>query len=109
MLGETSSQTAGYAFLSILTGAVYALVSLAVPTLHATEAAAGARVTRRAALWRTSRGALFIAFLTIIPVTLAIIRYPASVLHAFVDVPNHLQLWKESIRQEWLTSLKARF
>jgi cellulose synthase/poly-beta-1,6-N-acetylglucosamine synthase-like glycosyltransferase len=115
MFGETRNETAGYAFLSILTGAVYAIVSVAIPVLHAHEAASGSLVTHKIALWRTSRAALFVAALTFIPVTLAIVRYPAAALDYFAVLPSHLSPshWLDSTHWQaawkWLLSLKRRF
>jgi len=102
LVGEAKPETAGYAFLSILTGTTYALVSVAVPALHAGEAAAGAGVTRRTALWRTARGPLLLGLILFIPVGLAIAHYPAYVLASFLKTPHDTALWK------WLAMLKRR-
>ena len=106
LVGEAKPETAGYAFLSILTGTTYALVSVTVPALHAGEAAAGAGVTRRTALWRTARGALAVGVILFIPVGLAIAHYPAYVLTSFLKMPHDPALHKALVN--WLAALKRR-
>ena len=83
LVGEATNNAAGYVFLSILGGAMYAVVSVAVPVLHASEAATRASIGVSAALWRTSRGSLVMAFIVLLPVAWAMARYPGYALRVF--------------------------
>ncbi len=65
LIGERLGHSAGYLFLSVLAGAIYATVAVAVPTLHAMDAAANAGVSRGFALRRTAPGALLLALAAI--------------------------------------------
>ncbi len=83
LVGEATNNAAGYVFLSLLGGAMYAIVSVAVPVLHASEAAARAGVSISAALWRTSRGPVVMASIVLVPLAWAMAQYPAYALRVF--------------------------
>jgi cellulose synthase (UDP-forming) len=62
IFGEyVTAAAAGYVYLSVLGGAVYALVAILLPLRHATEVSRAAGVSVVAALRRTARPATFLA------------------------------------------------
>jgi cellulose synthase (UDP-forming) len=83
VVGEATNNAAGYVFLCIAAATTYAVVSIAVPLLHASEAAASAGQPFRFALWKTARLPLFTALLGLLPVVLAAARYPVYLTHVF--------------------------
>jgi len=83
LYAESLTTAAGYAFLCLLGGATYALVSLVIPLLHAWEAAKAAGVRMRAALRETVALPLLIAVLTTVPSIVDIVRYPAYASRIF--------------------------
>ncbi len=87
VIGEATNNAAGYIFLCIAAAAIYAVVSAVVPLLHAAEAAANAGASLRRALWTTVRMPLVLAFLTLLPVLLAAVRYPVYLTHVFPTWP----------------------
>ena len=62
---------------------MYSVVTVTVPVLHASEAARRARVRFSAALWRTARAPLVLALFGLLPIALAIARYPSYAMHVF--------------------------
>lgn len=83
--GEATNNAAGYVFLCIAAATTYAVVSVVVPLLHASEAAANASASFGFALWKTARAPLFMALAGLLPVALAVVRYP---LYLTYVVPN---------------------
>ena len=81
LVGEATNNAAGYVFLSILAALMYLLISVAVPLLHAAEAAKRARVTIGAAVRRTARGPVLLTLVGLMPVALAVAQYPAYAMH----------------------------
>jgi cellulose synthase (UDP-forming) len=84
LFGERyDSRAAGYVGLSMLAALTYALVTMAVPVLHAREAATAAGASVIEALRRTVLGALSLAAVSLIPAVAAAVFYPAYVKQAF--------------------------
>jgi cellulose synthase (UDP-forming) len=81
--GESINNAAGYVFLCILGGLLYATVSMLVPVLHAREMAARARVPGGMALRRTSIVPLLLGIFALLPAMYALIHYPAYAQHIF--------------------------
>ena len=77
IIGESISNAAGYVFLCLLIGFLYAIVSIVVPILHAREMAARAKVDAGIALRRTSIVPLLIGIFALLPAAYAAIHYPA--------------------------------
>ena len=90
LAGERHPTTIGYVFLSLLGAAVYAMVSMAVPVLHAREAGRSAGVGTLRALWRTSRASLALASLAFLPIVVAALRFPPGAVHGFVHYPYEI-------------------
>ncbi len=83
VIGEATNYAAGYVFLCMLSGLMYSVVTVTVPVLHASEAARRARVRFSTALWRTARAPLVLALFGLLPIALAIARYPSYAMHVF--------------------------
>jgi cellulose synthase (UDP-forming) len=83
LFGESKNKAAGYVFLCMAAGFMYSLFCLAVPYLHAAETALQCNVPVRVSVWRTSLLPLIIAYVLLVPVSVAIVRYPEYALHAF--------------------------
>jgi hypothetical protein len=83
VIGEATNYAAGYVFLCMLSGVMYTIVTFVVPVLHASEAARRARARFSTALWRTARAPLVLALLGLVPIGLAIARYPSYAMHVF--------------------------
>jgi cellulose synthase (UDP-forming) len=83
IVGELSTNAAGYVFLSLLAGATYAIVALTVPLLHAREVAAGASVSYFRSLWATTRTPLLMALVALAPVCLGGALYPTYLEYTF--------------------------
>jgi cellulose synthase (UDP-forming) len=83
LIGEATNNAAGYVFLCILSGFVYSLIAILVPVLHSAELAAHNNMTIRAAIRRTSMAPLILGYLSLIPVAVALTRYPHYVMTVF--------------------------
>jgi cellulose synthase (UDP-forming) len=83
IIGESTHNAAGYVFLCILGGFLYATVSMLVPVLHAREMAARAKVATGTALRRTSIVPLLLGIFALLPAAYAAIHYPAYAEHVF--------------------------
>jgi cellulose synthase (UDP-forming) len=83
LYGEATNNAAGYVFLCIAGGFIYSAVAILVPLLHAVDTTAQSNVSLRQALRRTSLIPLVMGFISILPVMLAIIHYPAYAIHVF--------------------------
>jgi cellulose synthase/poly-beta-1,6-N-acetylglucosamine synthase-like glycosyltransferase len=81
LYGETSHNAVGYVFLCIAAAFAYSVVSVAVPLLHAVEAADRYRVPRPDSLRRTSLLPLILGCLSLAAACLALVRYPAYAFH----------------------------
>jgi cellulose synthase/poly-beta-1,6-N-acetylglucosamine synthase-like glycosyltransferase len=80
LVGQARTSAAvGYVFLCLLAATAYAVVSIAVPALHAREAARQAGVALPVALARTAAAPLTLALLTLVPLTTAVVTYPGYV------------------------------
>jgi cellulose synthase (UDP-forming) len=77
LIGERFTSAVGYVFLSLIAAVMYAIVAVAVPVLHASEAAARAEVSRRAAIRATAAGPLVTAAVAVLPVAAAVALFPA--------------------------------
>ncbi|MCW2502118.1 MAG: hypothetical protein JWO79_402 [Actinomycetia bacterium] len=78
LAGERLAHGPGYVLLCLLGAVNYAVVSVAVPILHAREAARGSVVSAPAALAATAGAPFLCGLLTLLPVAAALTRYPAS-------------------------------
>jgi cellulose synthase/poly-beta-1,6-N-acetylglucosamine synthase-like glycosyltransferase len=83
LIGEATNNAAGYVFLSMMAAFTYSVVCIAVPVLHAAEAARQCAVPTGQAFRRTILLPLTIGLLTLLPVALAAVRYPPYALHVF--------------------------
>jgi len=83
LFGERGGGAPGYVFLSILAALTYAVATIAVPLLHAREAATAVGVRFRAAIRSTIRVPLIVALVVTIPAVTAAVLYPAYAMHAF--------------------------
>ena len=81
LYGEARSDAVGYVFLCLLAALAYSVVSVAVPALHATEAAARCHLSAPASLRKTALPALILGVLSLVPIALALARYPAYASH----------------------------
>jgi len=81
LYGEASNDAVGYVFLCIAGGCIYSAVCVAVPLLHATEAGARCGVPIRISIYRTSLRPLIAGCISLVPVCLALVLYPAYALH----------------------------
>lgn len=81
LTGELTNDAAGYVFLCILGGFLYALVSTLVPVLHAREMAARGGVPAGTALRRTSLVPLLLGLVFALPAIYVAARYPAYAQH----------------------------
>ena len=89
LIGEAINNAVGYVFLCIMAGFMYALISIAVPALHAADAARQCEVPMGRALRQTSLLPLIVGYMTLIPVAVAAVRYPAYALHVFHAYPAY--------------------
>jgi len=78
---EASNNAVGYAFLCVAAGLMYSIVGIAVPYLHASEAATPCKLPTRVSLLRTSLGPLVIGCISLLTAGLALVRYPAYAFH----------------------------
>ena len=89
LFGESTNNAVGYVFLSTITAFGFSIFCVAVPALHAAEAARQCEVPMRRALRQTSVLPLIVGYMTLIPVAAAAIRYPAYALHVFHAYPAY--------------------
>jgi cellulose synthase/poly-beta-1,6-N-acetylglucosamine synthase-like glycosyltransferase len=80
LVGEARGNNIGYVLLCLLGATGYALVSIAVPVLHASEAARVAGVPVATGLARTAAVPLLLAGAAVIPLVTAVTSYPLSAL-----------------------------
>ena len=83
LYAESFTQAAGYVFLCLLAGVTYAGVGIAVPLLHAREAARIAGRRFASAVRETVAVPLTVACLAVVPVAVALARYPAYFVSVF--------------------------
>lgn len=83
VVGELSTDEAGYVFLCLLGAATYAAVSLAVPLLHAREAGAGTGLPLGAAVGRTARLPVMLGIAALVPLITGMVLYPAYAAAVF--------------------------
>jgi cellulose synthase (UDP-forming) len=83
LVGEHGSGAPGYVFLSVLGALTYATALLAVPILHAREAAVAVGAPFRLAIRSTIRGPLIIAIGVMICAITAAGLFPAYAMRAF--------------------------
>ena len=83
LFGERGGGAPGYVFLSILAALTYAITTIAVPFLHAREAANAVGVRLSGAIRSTIRVPLLVALVVTIPAVTAAGLYPAYAMHAF--------------------------
>jgi cellulose synthase (UDP-forming) len=84
--------TGGYLLLTLLAANAYTLVGLAVPLLHAREAARNARVGFFPAFGKTVRLPFALAFLVAVPFALAVANYPYWFLRTLFQLDDVLRL-----------------
>jgi len=83
LIGERTGSAVGYVFLCLLGSLSYAMVSLAVPLLHAREAARDSGVGVLLAIRRTVAGPVTLGVAALIPLVVACISYPAYFAHLY--------------------------
>lgn len=83
LIGEWRDPAAGYVFLCIVGASLYSLVSVLVPILHAREMAVRMNVKKTFAFRKASLVPTFFGILAVIPVLLAVARYPEYTEHVF--------------------------
>ncbi|GGK81300.1 glycosyltransferase [Mangrovihabitans endophyticus] len=83
LAGERTDQAAGYVFLCLLAGTTYAVVALAIALLHAHEVARATKVHFGHALRATAARPLMLGITATLPLTLALVSYPAYAIRAF--------------------------
>jgi cellulose synthase/poly-beta-1,6-N-acetylglucosamine synthase-like glycosyltransferase len=83
IVGEFSTDTAGYIFLSLLGATMYAIVSLAVPLLHAREAARTALLPFGFAIRRTAGLPVLLGLLALVPLAAGAAIYPSYAMTVF--------------------------
>ena len=93
LIGEATNNAAGYVFLSIMVAFTYSVFCIAVPVLHAAEAARQCAVPTGQAFRRTILLPLTIGLVTLVPVALAAVRYPPYALHVFHVAPGALDVF----------------
>jgi hypothetical protein len=76
LVGEASTRATGYVFLCLIGSLAYAVVSLAVPLLHAREAARALRTPLRSAVRRTVAVPVTAAVVALVPLSTAIALFP---------------------------------
>lgn len=76
LVGEASTRATGYVFLCLVGSLAYAVVSLAVPLLHAREAARALRTPLRSAVRRTVAVPVTAAVVALVPLSTAIALFP---------------------------------
>jgi len=79
LVGEASTRAAGYVFLSLVGSLTYAVVSLAVPLLHAREAARAVGALLGPAVRRTVAVPVTAAVAALVPLGAAIALFPPYV------------------------------
>ncbi|WP_211517311.1 glycosyltransferase family 2 protein [Geodermatophilus africanus] len=79
LVGEVSTRAVGYVFLCLLGSLTYAVVSLAVPLLHAREAARALGVPTSSAVRRTVAVPVTAAVAALVPLGTAIALFPPYV------------------------------
>jgi hypothetical protein len=77
LIGEHTGDAVGYVFLCLLGSLFYAVVLLAVPLLHAREAAHGTGVSTALAIRRTVAVPVALGVAALVPLTVACVSYPA--------------------------------
>ena len=82
LTGEATNTAAGYVFLCVLGALCYSVVSVAVPVLHIVEAARDARIPVPDAAG-TAPVALLAGLSTVVPLALAVARYPDYAIRMF--------------------------
>ena len=90
LYGEGHNNAVGYVFICMAAAFMYALACILIPVLHATETAAQAHVRVWTALLRTSIVPLLIGIITMVPVIIAVIHYPAYAI-------NTVRFWRPLI------------
>ena len=83
LVGQVSTNAAGYVFLCLLGAASYAAVALSVCVLHAKETAQAATVGLRSALRATVGTPLVISASTLAPLAFALALYPDYAIRTF--------------------------
>jgi cellulose synthase/poly-beta-1,6-N-acetylglucosamine synthase-like glycosyltransferase len=84
LVGERTNNSVGYIFLCIAASFTYALVCIVVPLLHTKESSVLNGIPFFPVLRRTSLLPFLVGFVSLAPVSLAIIQYPlALALHVF--------------------------
>ena len=81
--GRTIAWWPKFLFACIAAAFMYALVCIVVPILHAEESAAQNKIPVHEALWRTSLLPYVLGLVSLVPVSIALIRYPSYALHVF--------------------------
>jgi cellulose synthase/poly-beta-1,6-N-acetylglucosamine synthase-like glycosyltransferase len=84
LVGERYTSAVGYVFLSLIGGAMYAMVTILVPLLHVREISLKSRLPIRVLLWRTVRAPLAMAPFAWVPVAVAVAYYPAYAVKIFL-------------------------
>lgn len=79
LVGEFTNPAFGYVFLSLVGSLSLAVVCVAVPLLHAKEAAAAAFLDTRSAIRQTVVGPLILAAVVWIPLLAGIVAFPSYV------------------------------
>jgi cellulose synthase (UDP-forming) len=83
LVGEARTSTVGYVFLCLVGSVSYAAVSIALPLLHAREAAREVGASALAALRETVAVPVALALAALVPLVTAIALYPAYFSDAF--------------------------
>jgi cellulose synthase (UDP-forming) len=80
LIGQGTTNAYGYVFLCLLGSVCYSVVALAVPLLHAREAARAAGVGTLVALRRSALGALGVALLTTTVTLVGVVGFPGYLM-----------------------------
>jgi cellulose synthase (UDP-forming) len=83
LVGELTANAAGYVFLCLLGSLTYAVVSITLPLLHARETARAVGTAALAAVRQTVAVPLALAFAALLPLTTALVLYPAYFSRVF--------------------------
>lgn len=83
LVGELTTNSAGYVFLCLLGSVTYSTVSIAVTVLHAHETAAAAGVPVLRTAGNTVAAPLTLALSTVVPLVPALLIYPAYAVTVF--------------------------
>ncbi len=80
LIGQATTDAVGYVFLCLLAATCYSIVAVAVPLLHAAEAARTSMVGRWMAIQETARDAVTLACATSAMTVVAILGFPAYLM-----------------------------